>query len=306
MIIQIGSKKYPVQKELGKEIMQKFVATWKERNPQLELIGAYYHADEQGSPHVHIDYVPVAYNQTRGLKTQNAMNAALQQMGFKSRSSRDTAQCQWTREQNKYLEQLCKEKGLEIIHPGRKGEKHKHTDEYKIAQQQQEAIEEQKKHLVAIKTEAAEIQTGIDTMKPEYEKIRAYTQTINNEQSSILEGVREEKGLLGKPTGNVILSKKEYQKRVLPYAEKKAVEAAAAAVDETVQKQQNRINNRDMTAHKLKMEQMNNEALRNHNQVLRNELEDIKDVIRNNPDLQREYQKALNKTEKIKDDINRE
>ena len=44
----------------GRNILRAFVDDWKRRNPNLELIGAYYHADEEGAPHVHLDYIPVA------------------------------------------------------------------------------------------------------------------------------------------------------------------------------------------------------------------------------------------------------
>ena len=39
--------------EQGKAIMQKFVEDWSRRNPNLELIGAYYHAEEGREPHLH-------------------------------------------------------------------------------------------------------------------------------------------------------------------------------------------------------------------------------------------------------------
>ena len=44
---------YPDKEGLGidektqREILKEFVDGWRERNPNLELIGAYYHADEQ-------------------------------------------------------------------------------------------------------------------------------------------------------------------------------------------------------------------------------------------------------------------
>lgn len=69
-----------------KEIMRKFVDSWSSRNPNLEMIGAYYHADEPGEPHVHIDYIPVAHGYTRGLETQNGLVKALGEMGFEKKA----------------------------------------------------------------------------------------------------------------------------------------------------------------------------------------------------------------------------
>lgn len=55
--------------------MRKFVEEWQERNPNLELIGAYYHGDEPGAePHVHLDYIPVAHGYTKGIETQTGLS----------------------------------------------------------------------------------------------------------------------------------------------------------------------------------------------------------------------------------------
>ena len=61
--------------EKGKSIMREFVDNWQERNPQLILIGAYWHADEQGEDHVHLYYIPVATGYKKGLEIQTALNS---------------------------------------------------------------------------------------------------------------------------------------------------------------------------------------------------------------------------------------
>lgn len=120
------------------KILARFVEGWPERNPNLMLIGAYYHADEPGAePHVHLDYVPVARNLTRGLSVQNSLTKALEQQGtrevngeiihlFKTEGIHDTAQMQWEARENHVLESLCKEYGLEVDHP-RGGSRHEQT-----------------------------------------------------------------------------------------------------------------------------------------------------------------------------------
>lgn len=102
--------------EQGKEIMSRFVSEWKERNPNLELIGAYYHADEQGEPHIHLDYIPVAHGYKRGLETQTGLVKALQEQGFE-KDGKETAQIQWERRENDYLTSLCEAAGLSVDHP---------------------------------------------------------------------------------------------------------------------------------------------------------------------------------------------
>lgn len=112
----IGVYKAPQVSEKDKrEIMKKFVDSWQARNPNLELVGAYYHADEVGEPHVHIDYIPVA-DCTRGMSRQNALNSAFEQMGYHGTSIKNTSQMAWQRAQNQELERLCKERGIEVEH----------------------------------------------------------------------------------------------------------------------------------------------------------------------------------------------
>ena len=118
-------------KQTKKEILREFVDTWQERNPNLKLIGAYFHADERGKdPHVHIDYVPMAFAQKRGLSTQNALKKALEQQGFVGKKASLTAQMLWERRENDYLADLCQSRGISVERQLEKRE-HLDTDIYK-------------------------------------------------------------------------------------------------------------------------------------------------------------------------------
>ncbi|MEE0409760.1 MAG: plasmid recombination protein, partial [Clostridia bacterium] len=118
--------------EQGKEIMRQFVDNWQERNPNLELIGAYFHADEPGAePHVHLDYIPVAHGYTRGLETQTGLVKALGEQGFEKKG-KATAQIQWEKCENDYLTSLCEAVGLRVEHPRQEGRQHLATQEMKL------------------------------------------------------------------------------------------------------------------------------------------------------------------------------
>lgn len=138
MIVAVGSKKISPPVEVAKDILREFVDTWHERNSSLHMIGAYYHHDEQGVGHVHIDYVPVGHGYKNGLRIQNGLVKALGEIGFASRSARDTAQMQWEHRENEYLEKLCNQRGLEIEHPLEEGRKHKDTERYKAEEELKE------------------------------------------------------------------------------------------------------------------------------------------------------------------------
>jgi hypothetical protein len=126
----------------GKEIMHEFVEDWKKRNPNLEIIGAYYHADEEGEPHVHIDYIPVAHNCTRGMTTQNSLVRALNEQGFYTKNAKDTAQMRWEHRENEYLEKLCNDRGFTVEHPAPEKVKHTETALYKAQKARDTAIDD--------------------------------------------------------------------------------------------------------------------------------------------------------------------
>lgn len=82
LIIQIGDKdNSSYLNETSVEILKEFVEKCQDRYSNVEFFGAYIHLDES-TPHLHLDYIPIATNQKRGLETRNSHNLAMQQMGF--------------------------------------------------------------------------------------------------------------------------------------------------------------------------------------------------------------------------------
>ena len=132
MIVAVGSKDNPIDTATSKEILKDYCKGWDSRNPNLAMIGAYYHADEQGVPHLHIDYVPVAHGYVRGLAIRNGLDKALRERGY-IKKGRETPQIQWERTENKALERLCHSRGIEVEHPAKQAEKalkHRETKVY--------------------------------------------------------------------------------------------------------------------------------------------------------------------------------
>ena len=176
MIIGIYGKDengvYQCSEEQGKEIMKAFVNGWKERNPNLELIGAYYHADEQGEPHCHIDYIPVAHGYSRGMETQTGLVKALGEMGFE-KVGKVTAQIQWEHRENEYLTQLCKERGLEVSHPKQEGREHLATETYKAEKHLESTLDHTRDLLSVqddIRTNISELEAKRDKVEKQVEK----------------------------------------------------------------------------------------------------------------------------------------
>ena len=103
-VVQIGNKDKQIPRWESNEILQKFLKKFQENNPQLVVVGAYIHNDE-ATPHMHIDYVPVA-TYSKGLKTRVSNDKALNQMGYKTWND-------WTDSQMACLENLVREKGYD-------------------------------------------------------------------------------------------------------------------------------------------------------------------------------------------------
>ncbi len=162
-------------KDTNKRIMRDFVDGWSRRNPNLELIGAYYHADEDGDPHVHIDYIPVAHGYKKGMETQNGYVKALNEMGFYTRSANDTAQMQWQRAENRALEEICNFYGVVVEHP-KLGLEHLHTETYKAKKDTEKAIAEKEK----AEKEVDELKQKCDELESEVTEKKNNLEDIDN------------------------------------------------------------------------------------------------------------------------------
>ena len=62
--------------------LKEFAESFQERNPHLRVFNMVLHMDE-ATPHLHVDFVPVATEQSRGLSTRVSMKQALKQQGLK-------------------------------------------------------------------------------------------------------------------------------------------------------------------------------------------------------------------------------
>ena len=84
-VLQWGKKEdfenNPELREKAKEALMLYAESFEARNPNLKVIGAYIHMDEV-SPHLHLDYIPVAHGYSRGLDTRNSLDRAMKEMGY--------------------------------------------------------------------------------------------------------------------------------------------------------------------------------------------------------------------------------
>ena len=148
VIVTIGNKDYCPPEFVSRRIVQEYALDWEKRNPNLELIGAYWHEDEPGVPHAHITYIPVSYENKRGMRTQCSQSGALREMGFRNTRGkcRETELTQWGHREREALDDICRAHGIEIHHPDAgKGKKHLEKEQYIMTQQIAELEAEKEK-----------------------------------------------------------------------------------------------------------------------------------------------------------------
>lgn len=173
VILTIGDKDTHPDADICKGIFKEVVDSWAERNPNLYLIGAYYHNDEPGAPHLHIDYIPIAYHNSKGMSVQCSQTKALKEMGFSNTNKKysETELVLWTNRERNYLDGLCRQRGIEIHHPNA-GKKVKHLEK-------NEYILTQKINELAVKKEGIEKQI-VEFMK----KVKEERQKAENEMKN--------------------------------------------------------------------------------------------------------------------------
>ena len=188
VIFQIGNKDDcgcgSLAGDRAAAVLSEFAETFQERNPHLRVFNAVLHMDE-ATPHIHIDFVPVATEQTRGLQTRVSMKQALKQQGFTSLGRNMTEWRAWMEREKQTLAELAQAHEFEIVSLGG-GRKHMDLPEYRAAAQRLEAVQEQ---VIAADQELADLEKqkkalgGTVKALKAAEKVRVRLDTIQPEKT---------------------------------------------------------------------------------------------------------------------------
>ena len=100
------------QAELTTKALTEFVQSFQKRNPQLRVFNAVIHLDEE-TPHVHLDFIPFATGQKRGLSTRNTLTGALEQQGYKGEGKLNTCSKLWIDSEKQALADIMGSYGIE-------------------------------------------------------------------------------------------------------------------------------------------------------------------------------------------------
>lgn len=162
---------------LAREILDEYARTFQERNPNLILFNAVLHMDE-ATPHLHLDYIPVAHGYKTGLSTRNSLTKGLQEMGIApAKGKNDNETMHWQQREREFITGLCRERGLDIEVLGIKRDDYS-LPEYKAAMREVEAAEaeieilnQEKEEVVSVLEETKETSERYDNAITEQLKI---------------------------------------------------------------------------------------------------------------------------------------
>lgn len=146
VIFQIGNKDdTPCGSDIAvraTEALKQYAENFQQRNPHLRMFNAIIHLDE-ATPHIHIDFVPFATEQKRGLSTRVSLSKALEQQGFKSEGKLNTCSKLWIENEKQVLADIMKTLDIEWEQKGTHNE-HLSVLDYKKQERKKELADYKK------------------------------------------------------------------------------------------------------------------------------------------------------------------
>ena len=222
LVVQVGTGYNGQDYEFGdeywhktNEILEEYFKEFEKRNPNLKVYNAVIHNDET-SPHMHINFVPVATGYKRGLEKQVAFNKAIKQQDKRFDVSHPFEA--WRENEINEIEKLMKEREIEREKPGTN--EYKDTNELKKITVEREKLQREREKL------QREHELYVNNMKKEVAAINNHDVSYSHLEKNLeqYEEVREVNtfgGLRKKEetvikyrevdTGNVVMTPEQFQ-----------------------------------------------------------------------------------------------
>ncbi len=188
---------HPEWRDIAKECLLEYIEGFEDRNPGLELIGAYIHMDE-ASPHMHFDYIPVAEGYKTGVQKRNSLDRAMRNLiavrtgseysprpDEKDASGKctDNATKQWKEMERAHFKKICIRRGLavdgEIKTPERESLS---VLEYKAEMRKQE--------IQKLETQEKELRGTLHNLQSLIKQAEEKLEEAKKEAASIIESAR--------------------------------------------------------------------------------------------------------------------
>ena len=266
MIVQVGDLyDFPMRKdyEKGNEILLEWFEDFEKRNPNLKVYNAVIHNDE-ATPHMHLNFVPVASGYKRGLEKQVSFDRAIIQQNpalDKTRPFDD-----WREKEVQLLEEKLLDRGIERKLVGTNS--YKDVNEYKEKQD--------------LLNEIAVLEGKVDEKKNEFLAISKNVPDKNLVLKPKRKEIKTEivPKMFGKPeihqkeTGNYVFTPKQMEQR-------ETIVTAAVAVKKDYERLQSMkpVIENEKLREEVYQKTNENYKLKNENKELRSENRDLKDLI---------------------------
>lgn len=283
-VVQWGSKDdftNEKTRQTAKKCLIEYVKGFQERNPNIKLIGAYIHMDE-ASPHLHLDYIPVAIGYKRGLSVRNSFSRALHEMGFEQdpETRKDNAAVQWKKHERAVFGDICAAHGLEVEEE-RASRGSLSVDEYKAVKDQMIGdIEQEVEPLRELKTDINEIDITGKTIMPGVVAVKKKDLKAVKEQAKAYTVNRDEIGTLRERVAAVSHREQCVEQREQELDQKNAVIREKAQYLLEAYDRQGHLNELLEKAEKDGMEKDKLiDKLQRENSSLRQELSSVKETL---------------------------
>lgn len=202
LVIQVGNRDEKLDMETYNQIYEDFLNRFNNKNPQLCVFGAYIHHDEpNGTPHLHLDYIPVA-EYDKGMSKRVANNRAIRQMGYSDWR-------EWKDRQFDLLEEVCQKHDIQRRNMGNK-ERHMPLDVYRQLQREKERVREETRKEVLEDTE--HMKTPLEVKKTVFGKEFYETDTVNDKIKALENENELYKAQISSLTNEKEKLEKEYEK----------------------------------------------------------------------------------------------
>ena len=232
------------------------------------------HMDE-ATPHLHVDYIPVATEQTRGLSTRVSMKQALKQQGFTGVGQKQTEWKAWMDREKEVLTEIAQQHEFEIISLG-SNRRHMELPEYRAAIQ--EAVQEQ---TAAALQELADMQEKKTELKGEIKSLSGTVAALKAAERVRVDfdTIQPEKTLTGAVKGVTVEQIQQLKKVAMTGAAAKQAVVELKKKNAALEKENAEMQKKIPSTMDRLLEKKNLELLETRNFNLRQENKELKEAL---------------------------
>ena len=258
------------------EALTEFAKTFQKRNPHLHVFNMVLHMDE-ATPHLHVDYIPVATEQTRGLSTRVSMKQALKQQGFTGVGRKQTEWKAWMDREKEVLTEIAQQHEFEIISLG-SNRRHMELPEYRAAIQEAEAVQEQ---TAAALQELADMQEKKTELKGEIKSLSGTVAALKAAERVRVDfdTIQPEKTLTGAVKGVTVEQIQQLKKVAMTGAAAKQTVVELKKKNAALEKENAEMQKKIPSTMDRLLEKKNLELLETRNFNLRQENKELKEAL---------------------------